>query len=90
MTAAWIDAGALAPMPSIESVLLAHANASHHNRLSQRPSQGDEGYEDDCDDSDEAKGTVNVGHDGQYLHLPVESGKEHRPRSRRSGREDSR
>jgi hypothetical protein len=93
MTAAWIDAGIVSVLsmgfcadPSIESVLLAHANASHHNLLSQQPAQGDEGNEDDRDNSEKAKGTVNVWHGGLYLHMPVESCREHSPRSRRSVR----
>jgi hypothetical protein len=63
---------------------------SFRGRSSQGPSQGDEGYEDDCDDSDEGSGTVNVRHDVPCLQMPVESCNDHRPRSRRSVREGSR
>jgi hypothetical protein len=67
-----------------------HATAdSCRGRLSQGPSQGDEGYKDDCDDSDEGSGTVNVRHDVPYLQMPVESCNDHRPPSRRSVREGS-
>jgi hypothetical protein len=46
-------------------------SVEYHNLSSQGPSQGDEGYEDDCDDSDEAKATVKIKHDVQYLHVPA-------------------
>ena len=37
------------------------------HRSPQHPREGDEGCEDDCDDSDEGNGAVNVGHDGHRI-----------------------
>jgi hypothetical protein len=39
----------------------------HRTPSTQRPLEGDERDEDECDDSGEGKGTVNVRHDAEYL-----------------------